>query len=406
MPIQQTRLPVWLLYAWFLFFVINPFLLFGSGLPQPADWIMSLIFMYIFFTGIGPQPGLQNDLVRKHRMFVIYVTVVNTLWFFFIDQTQEKRFPTFLHSFFYIFNFLVLRSVLILSRSFKKEFLTYTAYAIGLGITLQAVLAVLTGNTGSRNALYFNNPNQLGYYALLSGSLFIYIVRHIKFPTPFQLITYFSFFFITLLSSSKAALAGSIILISLAIVNQGLFSFKQFIVLALAVGIGVYFVLQEGLGSQLFDYSVNRFEMIGQDKDDSYEGRGYDRIINDPEYLVMGAGEGGYYRFNTLLEAGEIHSSFGTLLFCYGVIGFFLFFRFLFAIFKGSSFFELLYFIPLFAYSITHQGLRDTLFWVFLAVVFVLNEEKITKRVKTIKKFARSNFAPRPNPLNSKSTVQ
>lgn len=384
--IRNQTLPTWLLFGWVLFFILNPFLLFGSGLPQPADWVMAILFLSIFFTGLKPHSELQRNLVDRHRLFVIYVTIVNSIWFFFIDQSQEKRFPTFLHSFFYIFNFLALRSILILSWSFKKDFLRYTAYGIGLGLILQAVLAVGMGSTDSRNALFFNNPNQLGYYALLSGSLFIYIVKHVKLPTLLQLATYFSFFFLSLLSSSKAALGGSVILIALAIVNQGLFSFRQFVVLSLAVGVGAYFVLQQELGSSLFDYSLNRFEMIGQDSDDSYQGRGYDRILNDPEYLVLGAGEGGYYRFDTLLEAGEIHSSFGTLIFCYGIIGFVLFIRFLLGIFKGSSFFELLYFLPVFAYSITHQGLRDTLFWVFLGVVFVLNEKKILTGIKRIRK--------------------
>jgi hypothetical protein len=239
---------------------------------------------------------------------------------------------------------------------------------------------------GTRNALFFNNPNQLGYYALISGSLFIYAVRYVRMPIYFQLISYFSFFFLTLLSSSKAALAGSLILITLAVLNQGLFSIRQFIVLAIAISIGGFFISQQELGSKLFNYSLNRFQTIGESKDDSYEGRGYDRIVNDPEYMILGAGEGGYNRFSTLLDAGEIHSSFGTIIFCYGIIGLTFFIRFLIAIFRRSTFFELMYFLPIFAYSITHQGLRDTLFWIFLGVVFLLNEQKlvtVTRKVSS-----------------------
>jgi hypothetical protein len=386
---QKRPLPIWLLYAWFMFFILNPFLLFGSGLPQPADWLMAIIFTFIILYGYRFQTINENRLINRHRLFVIYVTLVNTVWFFFIDQSHEKRFPTFLHSLFYIFNFLALRSVIALASNFKKEFLKFTIYGIGLSLIIQASLAFLLNYTGTRNALFFNNPNQLGYYALLSGSLYVYGIKHVKVPGIFQLATYFSFFFITLLSSSKAALAGSIILISLAILNQGLVNIRQFVVLTITIGLGAYFVLNENLGSELFSYSINRFEMIGQDSDDTYQGRGYDRILNDPEYLVLGAGEGGYYRFNSLLEAGEIHSSFGTILFCYGIVGFVLFFRFLFAVFKGSSFFELLYFLPVFAYSITHQGLRDTLFWVFLGIGFVLNKQKLVKGVVKSRKYRR-----------------
>ncbi len=389
MAIDKTsnlKLPNWLLYAWFLFFILNPFLVFGSGMPQPADWIMALLFIYIFFKGLKPLPGSQKMLIDRHRMFVIYVALVNTIWYFFIDQSFEKRFPTYVHSFFYIFNFFALRSIVVLSRAFKDRFLKYTTYGIGCGMILQVGLSFVMGSVGTRNALFFNNPNQLGYYALISGSLFIYAVRHVRMPIYFQLISYFSFFFLTLLSSSKAALAGSLILITLAVLNQGLFSIRQFIVLAIAISIGGFFIAQQELGSKLFKYSLNRFQTIGESKDDSYEGRGYDRIVNDPEYMILGAGEGGYNRFSTLLDAGEIHSSFGTIIFCYGIVGLTFFIRFLIAIFRRSTFFELMYFLPIFAYSITHQGLRDTLFWIFLGVVFLLNEQKlvaVTRRVSS-----------------------
>ncbi|MBI3217910.1 MAG: hypothetical protein HYZ44_00190 [Bacteroidetes bacterium] len=401
MAISKTstlKLPNWLLYAWFLFFILNPFLVFGSGMPQPADWIMALLFMYIFFRGLKPLPGVQSTLVDRHRMFVIYVAIVNTIWYFFIDQSFEKRFPTFVHSFFYIFNFFALRSIVVLSRAFKDRFLTYTTYGIGLGMIIQVALSFAMGSLGTRNSLFFNNPNQLGYYALLSGSLFIYAVRYVKMPIYFQLISYFCFFFLTLLSSSKAALAGSLILITLAVLNQGLFSIRQFIVLAIAITIGGFFISQQELGTKLFNYSLNRFQTIGESKDDSYEGRGYDRIVNDPEYMILGAGEGGYNRFSTLLDAGEIHSSFGTLIFCYGIIGFTFFIRFLLAIFNKSTFFELMYFLPIFAYSITHNGLRDTLFWIFLGVVFLLNEQKlvsVTRKVSNKIRMPKRRFIPK-----------
>jgi hypothetical protein len=395
MPIQARRmklpaqLPLWMLYAWSFFFIVNPFYVFGSGLPQPADWLMAFLFGSIVLLNVYPQGFNYLELLNRHRAFVIYVTLVNTIWFFFIDQSYEKRFPTFLHSFFYIFNFLALRAVLILSKSFRDKFLLYTTYALGISMIIQMVLSFVMESTESRNALFFNNPNQLGYYALLSGSAFVYTVRKTRVSTPFQMLVYFSFFYLTLLSSSKAALIGVVILISLAILNQGLFSIRQFIVLGLSIALGLYFVMQDDLGSQLFEYSVSQIEDIGQSKDDSYQGRGYDRILNDPEYMVLGAGEGGYYRFESLLSSGEIHSTFGTLVFCYGIIGFMLFFRFLFWILRRSSFFELLYLVPVFAYSVTHHGLRDTLFWVFLGLVFILNESKHPPVVARVSRFVK-----------------
>jgi len=390
--------PRWLLYTWCLSLMIGPFYIFGSGMPQPGDWILALLLAYIFFNGIAPQSFRLVQIINQLRWFVVYVCLVTFFWYFFIDQSKEVRFPTIFFPAFYIFNFLIFRTTFVLSEYFKKDFLIMTAYAIGLSLISQTMLSFVLGSTTSRNALFFNNPNQLGYYALLSGSLFIYAMRFVKLNSIFQIVTYLAFFYLTLLSASKAALAGSVILITLAVLNQGLLNIRQLLVLALAAGSISYFVLNQKLGSDLLSYSLGRFQTIGQSKDDSYEGRGYDRIINNPEYLLFGAGEGGYSRFDTLLKHGEIHSSFGTLLFCYGIIGFSLFFRFLFSVFRGSKLFGLLYFIPVAAYSVTHQGLRDSLFWVFLGVVCILNEETLHK----VKKKLSRRIYHRPQPMQSK----
>jgi len=405
--IHRTALqPRWLLYTWFLSLILGPFYIFGSGMPQPGDWLLAILLAYIFFNGISPRTFRLIQITNLLRWFVIYVCMVTFFWYFFIDQSKEVRFPTIFFPAFYIFNFLILRATFVLSEYFKKEFLITTAYGIGLSLIIQTVLSFAMGSTSSRNSLFFNNPNQLGYYALLSGSLFIYAMRFVKLNSIFQIVTYLAFLYLTLLSSSKAALAGSVILITLAVVNQGFLNVRQLLVITLAAGSIAYFVLNQKLGSDLLSYSLGRFQTIGQSKDDSYEGRGYDRIINNPEYLLFGAGEGGYSRFDTLLKHGEIHSSFGTLLFCYGIIGFTLFFRFLFSVFQGSKLFGLLYFIPVAAYSVTHQGLRDSLFWVFLGVVCILNDEKLQiARKKISGKVHRQYVHIRPKVISNPTTA-
>ncbi|MEO1052800.1 MAG: hypothetical protein AAFX87_19350 [Bacteroidota bacterium] len=345
---------------------------------------MAILFAY-FYLNNWKVLGLSNSTVVKALFyFVAIVVIINTLWSPFIDQSQEKRIPSYFHSLFYVYNYLVFGASIILTQKYGRKALVYTAYAVGTSLILQSGISILTGLGTSRDALFFNNPNQLGYYALLAGSLLIYAVRVIKINTIFQVVAYLSFLYLTLLSASKAALAGSVILVTLAVLGQGLLNWRQFIALTLAVGIGYYLITEGGAVTELFTYSTERFSTIGESGDDSIEGRGYDRIFNEPEYIFLGAGEGGYYRFDTLLKAGEIHSTFGTIIFCYGVLGFTVFFRFLAKVFKGSSLFELLYFVPIAAYSVTHQGLRSTLFWVFLAVIYLLNRYKLANQPRKI----------------------
>lgn len=365
-----------ILFIWGGFFILFPFYVIGSGLPQPADWLMVILFAYFFFTEKVFPFKDQVELVRKHRNFVIYVAILNTIWYFFIDQSQEKRFPTFVHSLFYIYNFFAVMAAIRIYNKIKDRFFVFTAYAVGCSILLQVALSFSGVYTGGRDALFFNNPNQLGYYALLSGSLFIYLTKYVKLNTFFQVGVLLAFVYITLISASKAAFAGAIILTVLAAINQGLLNFKQFIVIGIAAGLAFYIFNRSERVQDIFEYTINRFSNIGVQGDDSYEGRGYDRILNNPGYMIIGAGEGGYYRFDSLLEAGEIHSTFGTLIFSYGIPGTILFIIFIFHVFRSSSVMELMYIVPVAAYSVTHQGFRNTLFWVFLACIYIINFEK------------------------------
>ena len=383
-----TTVSNWPLYLWFLYPIFYPYYFFSSGLPQPSDVILVILI------GVALASGWKLhsfDFITKRnslKAFVAYVVVVNTIWFLFIDQSNEKPFPSIFHSAFYIYNFFVFVIALLLYERFRLKFVKFTAYSLGISLLVQAVWAVVTNAAVSRSPLFFNNPNQLGYYALLSGTILTLITSKFRINILFQIASYFSFLLLCLVSSSKAAMAGALLLIVLAFVNQGLLNFKQLVAIAVVVLIGNYFVMNIELGKGLFNYSANRFETIGESGDDSAEGRGYDRIINNPEYLFLGAGEGGYYRFETAIELHEIHSTFGTVLFSYGVIGFYLFMAFLIQIYKGGRLFNFFYSLPAFIYSITHQGLRSTLFWILLAIVCIMSLEfKNSIRAKANNKY-------------------
>jgi hypothetical protein len=373
---QPKKISKAILFLWGGFFILFPFYIFGSGMPQPADWLMVLLFAYFFFTEKVFPFKDQVELVRKHRNFIIYVAVLNTIWYFFIDQSHEKRFPTFFHSLFYIYNFFTVMAAIRIYNKIKGRFFIFTSYAVGSSILLQVVISFSGVYSGGRDALFFNNPNQLGYYALLCGSLFIYLSKYVKLNTFFQVAVLLAFIYITLISASKAAFAGAVILTALAGINQGLLNVRQFIVIGIAAGLAFYIFSNSERVQDIFEYTFNRFSNIGSQGDDSYEGRGYDRILNNPGYMILGAGEGGYFRFDSLLSNGEIHSTFGTLIFSYGIPGTILFLIFIFHVFRSSSMMELMYIVPVAAYSVTHQGFRSTLFWVFLACIYIINFEK------------------------------
>ena len=112
--------------------------------------------------------------------------------------------------------------------------------------------------------------------------------------------------------------------------------------------------------------------MLSRNPDDplSLWKRGYSRLVEHPEYLPLGAGEGAFGRLTDLREK-EFHSSLGNILMSYGVVGLGLLFGFFFVVFRSSPRINLFYFGLIMLYGVTHMGMRDTMLWIFLGLVYV-----------------------------------
>ncbi|HEY1064471.1 MAG TPA: hypothetical protein VGE52_00115, partial [Pirellulales bacterium] len=127
-----------------------------------------------------------------------------------------------------------------------------------------------------------------------------------------------------------------------------------------------------------------------------------DRIWNHPEYLLFGAGEGAYTRFHSHINL-ELHSSLGTLLFCYGLIGLLLFFRTIAVLVRDCGWRVLWYFAPAMAYGLTHNGLRQTEFWL-IAVLIVCIHARTTKSINA--RESHVNFTPSSTMRREIQTIQ
>jgi hypothetical protein len=154
-------------------------------------------------------------------------------------------------------------------------------------------------------------------------------------------------------------------------------------VLILSV-LGLAFVFLD-VGPKLAESVGTRLESVGKQEDDSLAGRGYDRIWNNPGYLLFGAAEGAYRRFDSVLS-GEIHSSPATLFFSYGFVGGGIFVVFLTYILRGSERRSWLLLMPTLMYGLTHNGLRFSLLWVTLAFFYCTQREVYLMRVSEAQK--------------------
>ena len=110
---------------------------------------------------------------------------------------------------------------------------------------------------------------------------------------------------------------------------------------------------------------------IGEERDDSLDGRGYTRLVQNAIYLVLGAGEGAFWRHSGGGYNQELHSGLATIIFSYGVVGMSIFFMFLYGVVRKTSLFFTLIFIIVMMFGFTHQNFRFSLYWVYLAVIYM-----------------------------------
>lgn len=372
--LRLLRDPV--LFVWGSYLVLFPVYVFSSGLPQPGDWLILLLAPLAFRRWDGRiAPGAARTL-RQLLVFTGYVLAINLLWSMMLGTFALSPKTGFAMSpIFYIYNALVFLVALVLHRTYGSNLLYLTGRMVLFTLVLQVVLATLLRGDGRSTGL-FNNPNQLGYYALLSASMLMVLQRRRYISTVAMTVGTLAATYLCLLSASKAAL-GAIGLLVIA----GMFTRLRTMLLT-AVAFGALLTVAQ----PVLDAVTGAISRIEEDESHQFgEERGYDRIVEYPEYWVIGSGEGAYARFKdtSAIGAHEIHSSLGTLFFCYGIVGVGLFIAFVFGVLQRTGLRTWLVMMPAFAYGMTHQGLRFTLLWVFFALVVCLREEARADRQAT-----------------------
>jgi hypothetical protein len=344
------------LYVWALFPLLFPFYVFRSGLPQPGDVIMAVLLVVLLpILGVGVKETLRGP-IRAAVWFVVYVALVGAV---FSAIQREGSFRPAFQSVYYLYNCLVLTACISLYSWFGDRFLRITLISVVISLLLQLGMAVAVGaQTVGRDIGSFNNPNQLGYYAILSVTIILILTRRVPMRASLQAMVVIAGVYLAALSLSKAALSGVALLLILVFVRNPAVTFGLMAMVPLLYFLVDLTPLMERVHTRIFT----------PQPDDTLATRGYDRLLNYPEYLVFGAGEADWARFESQAGLFEIHSSLGTLLFCYGVVGTSLFVAIIWAIYRCAGCRLVLYLLPIFLYSLTHQGLRFTLFWVALAV--------------------------------------
>lgn len=282
-------------------------------------------------------------------------------------------------SMYLFFNFLVVITTFMYFIFNQKNFLKDVLFSIRLSIIIQFLLSFLIFTSGTRQLIFFNNPNQLGYYGLLMIT-FLLLFSKSKIDYIFIIMS----FYLILLSNSSAAIISAVIIISINIMILKINIFKKTVLISSIGFISILIVnsleliyKNKFIANVLFRFN-NKSENV-----DLISGRGYGRIFEIGQNIIWGVGEGANNRF-IYLTGSELHSTFGDILVSYGIIGLILFLLllhkfFVFSFLKSQG--KNLLFIGVFSYWITHQGLRNSFFWILLVIFYIYIENKYDKNL-------------------------
>jgi len=366
MTIKSHIIPVIALYGYFITVSIY---IMPSGLPQPSDVIVALMLYPWAFIYINRTPKSVRPFVLVMLVFIFWIAIVSLVNALYLTRTG-----TLLPVLWYAYNFFFILGLAALSGSFPYEkyfFILKKVLYFSVAITFS--LFLLTFDYGVRPTGPFNNPNQVGYYGLL---IFCNIViaswatNHVSLGCKIILI----------LAALICAMSFSLTATgALAIAVAGFFFLSKrpklkartafsFIFFLLAVSCLTSLFFTSAIGEKVLENWEKRVGKIERKTEDVLTSRGYDRILEYPQYLLFGAAEGETWRYADRATTHELHSTLGTLVFSYGIVGVLLFLLLLGLVLWDAPFGIWLVIAAPLAYGFTHQGMRQPMFWILLFI--------------------------------------
>lgn len=395
--VERKRDKGWILLV---FLALKPIYIWDSGGLQICDLFLAAasISLLVASRGSFRIPRKAIHTVVLFLVLCFYQVMVNLIWSAPTRMTLSKN------SLYYIFNFVAFFVVLVIGyeigvRALKRSLAIGTV--IALSITAFGLLFV---NSGSRALGFFNNPNQLGYFAVLAFSFIILCEEQISKGLFYGMLVLATWE--TIASGSKAAVIALFVMYALYVFYANRqHSARRLIgqmLLVLVLGLGLYVLLYSDFsvitGNHTVAFVRRRLLRMSQENDSALgSGRGYDRIRELGVHVLWGVGEGAYDRF-TVMQGKESHSSYVTLLVSYGLIGavgYFVFF--LQCVWhRGQRMKNLFLISGVLLYGVTHNGLRNTLLWMLLAVLLLEGVEQPQQQVSNQGRFEMSRSFPKP----------
>lgn len=382
----------WCLY---LYVLLKPFYIGKSGILQLSDIFILIAFVTIFFLNFRKSEKniIEYEIKKKLTFFLIYILCIVIINSIYYCISQVSTFLT--SSLYYIFVFLGL--YVFSSRVHDEKFLKNIYYCFVIDLILQLIFYFCgIGESlynGTRYIGTFNDPNQFGFFIIISMAYICIISNILKINFKLNILSYIIGCYLIYLSASTGMFLAVIVFILLNLISliklkirkinkiSKVSIFVLFLILLLVLFIFqnnklnnyiLNFFNENIMNSSILDRVNNKIDKFENTDSNFFEDRHLDKFINNYTYIFWGSGEGEFDRFGN--NSGEIHSTFPCLLFYYGIIPFLILVYWIFINLKGLSFRQLIPYITIFIESFTLAHQRQLLFWVLiiLANVFVI----------------------------------
>ena len=262
-----------------------------------------------------------------------------------------------------------------------RSFRNYLLFGLCASLIVSGIGVLVSLDASLRSVGFFNNPNQLAYFSLLGISSLLVLLRFRIPLKPLVILSLLAGVLGIFAGASLAAMAG-LLLVAIGYMMKNISPRRLIATLGWGAIIVVIFAITDlPFVSKVYENVSSRL-LVAENKFSGMAAeRNYDRILAFPEYTLFGAGEGHLERFYPYSSL-EIHSSFGNLLFCYGIIGLGLFLALLYRVLRRAPLSIWLVISGPLLYSLTHMGLRTTMFWILIAVIW--SEYRLERKEKSI----------------------
>jgi hypothetical protein len=319
-----------------------------------------------------PRRPLLHSVVG---LFLAWIILVNVVWFILVGDLGFLWKTSF-----YLYDATVFLFVVAVGAHAPDRLRAAVWCACLLALPAELLyLELVHFSRGWRATGSFNNPNQLAYWALLTMAC-LGVVKGRTRVGVLEVAALGCGLYLVATSVSRSGLVAALLLAISMLVCCGVrrsagVALAAVLVLGLMVELSRGDLIDRIMQTDVVTILDKRLERTGEYQHDTLSARGYSRLLNNPQYLVLGAGEGAYERLNPDKSRPldqlnkEFHSTLGNILMSYGLIGLGFFTVFLLIVLHRASWSSYVYLGAVMSYGMTHMGLRETMFWIFLALV-------------------------------------